>query len=195
MLSLNRLVFVAAVIVMMSSLQYVDAANRGLGDCVMCPQVVPTCPPCAHDETCQIKPQSCHSCASAGCIKRSTKGKNVTDPSDMSNCVVCAMVWMECPVCAADEECVRTSISCRECPKVYCAKVSNSTSSSTVSGKLGTPTSTPTSESAAKPTTAVPNVVPNADAKGSGASSVIAQGISSLGVALVIPILIVTLGI
>lgn len=43
-----------------------------------------------------------------------------------NGCVICEGT-VKCPVCAADEYCVMTSLTCNSCPYTYCAPKSNST--------------------------------------------------------------------
>jgi protein OPY2 len=44
--------------------------------CLACPDVTPSCPKCASDETCSLSSGSCTSCASTSCIKTSTLDGN-----------------------------------------------------------------------------------------------------------------------
>lgn len=87
---------------------------------------------------------------SSGSNTASSASSSASGISSGGGCVSCPDS-PSCPVCASDEYCIQTSLTCEQCPTTYCAKKtlsSNSTSSSNSSSSTSSQNKTGGSSSA-----------------------------------------------
>jgi len=117
--------------------------------CVHCVQQLPTCdPPCQQNFECRLRPQTCHRCAAAQCVRLPLPGTEIypdlpdyqpePDPTwaatpeylmarqvppawVQSRCVQCASIEAECPRCPLGTKCIHTKATCNKCGLTQCA--------------------------------------------------------------------------
>ncbi|KAJ7024835.1 hypothetical protein C8F04DRAFT_1130341 [Mycena alexandri] len=53
-----------------------QSSTSSPGECIQCPTVQTTCPPCAVDEYCAVNARSCTACASVQCVLTSGSSSN-----------------------------------------------------------------------------------------------------------------------